>query len=165
MFQGLTRLTQGGTFIEVMMACVVLPVIAIAGASFAAQSHNTLATHRNRSVALAAANSRLEEISGIPYGQLTNLVSGAAPVWIKRNGTGWQVTTASDFDLFMMESSAQELRTSLSLTNWPALGVVRLLRVTTQATYKKPDYVTLTTLTQGETCKLQIELALRSLNC
>lgn len=135
----------GGSFIEVMMASVVLAVIAMVGGSFVAQSHNTLAVHRNRNVALAVANSRLEEIKGTPFGQLTNLVSGTATVWIKRDGSGWQPATAFDSDPFMIESSSQELRTSLSLTNWPALGVARLLRVTTQATYKKPDYVSLTT--------------------
>ena len=142
----LGRLTQGGTFIEVMMACVVLAVIAIAGAGFVAQTQNTLAIHRSRSAALAIANSRFEELRGTSFSQLTNLVSGTAMVWIKRNGSGWQVTTASDHDIFMLDSSQEELRTGLSLTNWSALGLSKMLRVTVQATYKKPDYVTLTTL-------------------
>ena len=139
-------LAEGGTFIEVMMACVVLAIIAIAGASFVAQTQNTLAVHRNRSAALAVANSRLEELRGTALSQLTNLVSGATTVWIKRNGSGWQVTTATDHDSYMLDASQEELRAGLSLTNWPALGLSKMLRVTVQATYKKPDYVTLTTL-------------------
>ncbi|MEI6166328.1 MAG: hypothetical protein WCS52_03965 [bacterium] len=129
-----------------MMACVVLAVIAIAGASFVAQTQNTLAVHRNRSAALAVANSRLEELRGTSFNQLTSKVSGTAVVWIKRDGSGWQVTTAADHDSFMLDSSQEELRTGLSLTNWSALGLSKMLRVTVQATYKKPDHVTLTTL-------------------
>ncbi len=137
---------SGGSFVEVMMACVVLAVIAITGGSFVAQSQGTMAVHRHRCVALAMANSRLEEIRGTVFNQLTNMVSGSVVVWIKRNGTGWQVTTASDHDSYTLDGSLQELRTGLALTNWPALGSSRILRVTVQATYQKPDYVALTTL-------------------
>jgi len=136
----------GGSFLEVMMACVVLAVIAIGGGSFVVQSQETLAVHRSRGVALAMANSRLEEVRGTPFGQLTNMVSGNATTWIKRNGTGWQVTTAADHDNFSVDTSLQELRTGLQVTNWPTLGLSKILWVTVQATYNTPDYVALTTL-------------------
>lgn len=137
---------RGGTFVEVMVACVVLAVVAIVGGSYVAQSAVTLAVHRNRCVALAAANSRLEELRDTPFGQLTNMVSGSGPVWVRRNGAGWQVTTATDYDVFAMGTSMEELRASLVMTNWPALGLSRVLRVTALATYRKPDFVGLTTL-------------------
>lgn len=136
---------HGGSFIEVMVACVVLAVIALAGGSFVAQSQGTLAVHRNRCLALATANSRLEEVRATPFDQLTNLMSGTSTVWIRRNGMGWQVTTATGYDSFNIGTSQEQLGTGLILTNWPALGASRVLRVTTQATYRKPDYVVLNT--------------------
>lgn len=144
--KSLNNRNRGGTFIEVMMACVVLAVIAIAGGGFVAQSLKTLAVHRNRCVALAMANSRLEEVRGTSFAQLTNIVSGNATVWIKRNGTGWQVTTAADSDTYTLNAGQEEIRTALTLTNWPALGLSKVLRVTVQTTYQKPDYVALSTL-------------------
>ncbi len=138
---------RGGTFVEVLMACVVLAIIVVAGASFIAQVQGTLKVQRSRCVALAMVNSRLEEVRNTPFGQLTNLVSGPSMVWIKRNGAGgWQVTTAADHDNFILDAAQEEIRTGLILTNWPVLGLAKVLRVTVQGTYKKPDYVAMTTL-------------------
>lgn len=137
---------HGGTFIEVVMACVVLALVAVVGGSYEARSALTLAVHRSRCVALATANSRLEELRDTPFSQLTNMVAGGAAVWVRRNGAGWRVSTAAEHDDFAIGTSMEELRTSLVLTNWPTLGSSKVLQVTTLATYRKPDYVRLMTL-------------------
>jgi Tfp pilus assembly protein PilV len=63
---------KGGTLIEVMMACVVLAVIALAGGAYVAQTRKTMSGSRAKSIALAIANSQLEKFRATNYASLTN---------------------------------------------------------------------------------------------
>lgn len=81
---------NGGTLIEVMMACVVLAVIAIAGAAYIANSDRSLAINRERFQALALANSRMEEVRATKYLELMGLFpSGQLQVQLVKNGAIW----------------------------------------------------------------------------
>jgi prepilin-type N-terminal cleavage/methylation domain-containing protein len=137
---------RGGTLIEVMMACVVLAVIAMAGGAYVYQSMGTLALHRDRSVAVAMANSRMEELRNTPFSDLTN-ISGfvtSGTNWIKRLGSGWVKTTASEYDSFGLGAYSGQLRAGLQFTN--IVVPFDAMIMTVQATYRTPDYVSLTTI-------------------
>ena len=71
---------HGSTLLEVMIACLIMMVIAVAGGAYVSQSRGLLAAHRNRLIAMDKAKSRLEELRATPYSELTNLVSGASTV-------------------------------------------------------------------------------------
>lgn len=137
---------HGGTLIEVMMACFVLAVIAMAGGAYVYQSMGTLALHRDRSVAVAMANSRMEELRSAAFGDLTNLPGFAmsGTNWVKRAGSSWAITTATDYDSFSMGAVAGQLRAGLQFTN--VVVPSDALIMTVQATYRTPDYVSLTTI-------------------
>ena len=133
------------------MACVVLAILACAGGAYVVQSQQTLAVHRDRSVAMAVAGSRLEEIRATSFTQLTNFLagytSGTNIVWIKRSGTFWQWASSADYDPFTIGSYPEELRTGLQFINLVTnSGHYEGLQVTVQATYRIPDYVSLQTI-------------------
>lgn len=139
---------RGGTLIEVMMACVVLAVIAMAGGAYVYQSMGTLAVHRDRSVAVAMANSRMEELRNTPFSDLTNIsgfvMSGSATNWIKRSGSSWVKTTVTDYNPFSMGSFLGELRAGLRMTNVVVSSDAMIMTV--QATYRPSFDVSLTTI-------------------
>ncbi len=82
----------GSTLIEVMLSCVILAIIAVAGAEYIYRGQSTLVVQKNRRIALEVANSRLEEIRATPYYTLTNFltVGSYTPVTVLRsNNTFW----------------------------------------------------------------------------
>ena len=122
--QQLNNRRTGGTLIEVMMACVVLAVIAMAGGAYVYQSMGTLALHRDRSVAVAMANSRMEELRAQSFSSLTNLMAGSSP--------------------FVTNNPYTKLETcgvALGMNAWSAI------QITVQVTNRAPnDYISLTTI-------------------
>jgi Tfp pilus assembly protein PilE len=138
------RQKAGGTFVEVMMACVVLTVIASAGGAYFAQSSGILSVQRNRTAALAVANGRMEELRGTTYGNLTNLmVSGTN--WFTRSGSSWVVSSSEVSDTFNIGSFPQKLTTVLIATSVSG-GSPDALIMTVEATYRDPESVSLTTI-------------------
>lgn len=65
---------RGGTLVEVMTACVLLAILAIAGVTALYQTGSGLAAQKQRRIALGLANSRLEELRSAPYTSLTALI-------------------------------------------------------------------------------------------
>ena len=119
----------GATLVEVMVVCVVLMVIAVAGGAYVAQSSGTLALHRNRAVAVAMANSRMEEIRAQSYSILTN-------DWMRGNST---FVTNNPY------TKLETCGTALGLSNaWSAI------QITVQVTNRAPDYVSLMTIVSSE---------------
>ena len=62
----------GSTLVEVMFSCLILAIIAIAGAEYLAQATATLDVQRNRMSALATANRYMDEWRGTPWAVVTN---------------------------------------------------------------------------------------------
>lgn len=114
---------RGGTLIEVMMACVVIMAIALAGGAYVSQSAGTLAVHRGRATALAMANSRMEELRSKSYSSLTNMMAGSSP-FIATNTPYTKLETCG---------------AALGLSAWSAI------QITVQVTNRAPDYISLTT--------------------
>lgn len=82
---------SGGTLVEVMMACVVLSAIALAGGAYMVQSSRTLAISRERFQVLAIANSRMEEVRATKYNELSGLFPpGLQQVTIVKDGAIWK---------------------------------------------------------------------------
>jgi hypothetical protein len=71
-----------------MLACLILAIVSLTGAEYIFRGRNTLIVQKNRRLALEAANSRLEEVRGTPYANLTNLLPSASysMVTIRRSG-------------------------------------------------------------------------------
>ncbi len=65
---------SGSSLVEVMVACVILLIIAVAGAEYLSHGQATLAFQKNRRLALEVANSEMEKIEGMSYGAITNLL-------------------------------------------------------------------------------------------
>ncbi len=119
----------GGTLVEVMVAIVVLMVIAVAGGAYVAQSSGTLALHRSRAVAVAMANSRLEELRADGFASLTQQMGIATSMNLVTNNT------------------------TVSLAYWPVpelvaagLGTGRDALTLTVSVGNQPPYVSLTTI-------------------
>lgn len=72
------------------MACLVLAVLAVVGASYVVHSANAMAVGRSRTLALAAANSRMEELCILPYNTLAGMISTSGVAWVMwDSGSGW----------------------------------------------------------------------------
>lgn len=123
--QQLNNSRNGGTLIEVMMACVVLAAIALAGGAYVHQSSQTLAVGRGRAMATAMANSRMEQLRAQSYGSLTQMMAGTSPYTIVTNNSYARLETHG---------------TALGLSAWSAI------KITVQVTNRAPDYVSLTTV-------------------
>ena len=77
--------------VEVMVSCVVLMIIAIAGAEYLMRGQATLAIQKNRRTALVAANSRLEDIRATPYTNLTIFAPDFSSHPVQKSGSSWVI--------------------------------------------------------------------------
>lgn len=82
---------RGSTLVETMLACLILAIVALAGAEYLFRGRTALIIQKNRRLALEAANSRMEEWRATPYGDVTNLLPSAsyATVYACRSGAAW----------------------------------------------------------------------------
>lgn len=118
---GTKRGKQGGTLLEVMMACVVLAVIAVTGGAYVYQSLGTLAFHRDRAVAVAFANSWMEDLKAGGYRSITQKM----------------VTTP----FYVVTNNAVA-----KLEYWPVSTARDAVRITVQVTNRPPDCVSMVTI-------------------
>lgn len=62
----------GGTLVEVMIGCLLLAIIVIAGMEYLVRTQSAIFQHRDRQIAIEKVNSSLETIRGTSYSILTN---------------------------------------------------------------------------------------------
>jgi len=86
---------RGATLIEVLWACVILAVIAIAAGSFVSLSSGLVSVTRNHRIAVEAANSRLEDIRASGFDAVKPSTQTYATNYISRSGSSWQVSTTN----------------------------------------------------------------------
>ena len=86
------RANAGATLVEVIVACVILMVMAIAGATSLYLSRGSINVQRNKRLAVEIANSRLELLRGTNYWSITNLfgVTDYSVHYLSRVGATWQ---------------------------------------------------------------------------
>lgn len=65
---------RGNSMVEILVACVLLAVLAVAGMTALYEAGGALEIHKNHRIALGIANSRLEELRSMPYTLLTGLI-------------------------------------------------------------------------------------------
>jgi len=87
------RSRLGCTLVEVMVACVILMIIAVAGAAYLYQSEATLAYQSQKRTALEAGGARLEEIRATSYTNLQSLLTFDYNVhYLEKAGSTWLVS-------------------------------------------------------------------------
>lgn len=128
---------SGSTLVEVMMATVVLMVIAIAGGAYVVQSHSVMAANRTRCLALARADSRMEEMRATGYGPLAGLIAGGTTNLV-RSGAIWVGGASETFDVgeakgLVLKTSIANCGAALSVPNTEAI------MISVQASYR-PGY-------------------------
>lgn len=77
------------TLVEVLLACAVLAVLAVAAAAFFYQSLAALTTQRLRLLAREAANARLEALRAEPWAHLRPPVLSFRPFYLFPEADGW----------------------------------------------------------------------------
>ncbi len=82
-------LRRGVTLIEVLWACLLLMVLAIAAGSFISLSSGTLAVSRNERVALELCNSRLEELRSAGFDAIKPPSENYNVYYLVRSGDTW----------------------------------------------------------------------------
>lgn len=87
----------GSTLVEVMFSCLILAIIAIAGAAYLAQGRSVVVIQKDRRTALEVANSRLEEVRGKSFDTLKNLTPGSVSSNIYINGLTAPLAMVSTF--------------------------------------------------------------------
>ena len=84
---------EGATLVEVLLAVVLLTVLAVAGVAFLYHSRATISIQRNRQVALAVANGRLEALRASSYTNMSPAVLDYTVRYLSPGGAGdWNIT-------------------------------------------------------------------------
>jgi len=120
---------EGGTLIEVMIACLVLAIIAVSGATNLIFTSATLAGQRNRAVALAVADGRMEEWRSQSYTAITQQMD-VVPKYITANNS---LTKLEYWDV--PELVAAGLGTGHDA-----------IQITVQVTNREPEFVSVTSV-------------------
>lgn len=141
---GCWRGTEGSTLVEVMVSCVVLMVIAIAGAEYLARGKSMLVQQKNKRVAIEVANSRLEDVRGTAYRDLvmsvnTNVFS---PQSVVKSNSTW-VTGSGE--MISVSGASLPISTVFQFTNIDGAAMLRVT-VGVQSRADLADRVTLQTL-------------------
>jgi type II secretory pathway pseudopilin PulG len=85
----------GSTLVEVMVACLILMIVAVAGAAYLYQSQSALAYQSQKRTALEAGNARLENIRATSYTNLQSLLPTDHNLhYLKQTGTTWLVSNS-----------------------------------------------------------------------
>ena len=94
-FQKQRGIRAGTTLVETMIACIILAIMALGGASYLYQSRASLAMQRNKRAALEVGNARLEEIRATSYAMLTSLFATDYNLhYLRKVGGAWQASSA-----------------------------------------------------------------------
>jgi hypothetical protein len=138
---------RGASLIEVVTACLLLAIIAIAGVSALYQTGAGLAIQKNRRIALGLANSRLEEIRSTAYGVLVALIPVNSNVnSVIRNASG-QFAVGSGETVSVGGKQMPLFTTLQYLDADGGLTTYDYLRVTASVQYRtERDVVTLQTM-------------------
>lgn len=88
---------RGATLVEVMLACAVLAILAVAGAEYLYRGQATVTAQKHRRLAMEVANSRMETIRGTPYGSLKEITPGSYATNVSIGGIVLPVTNSLAF--------------------------------------------------------------------
>jgi Tfp pilus assembly protein PilV len=119
----------GSTLVEVMLACLILAIIAVAAAEYIYRGQATQLVQKNRRLALMVANSRLEEIRAAPYSSITGLLSigSYSPVTVLRSNNTFVARSGEKVNingvLLPMTNTIQYIDTENDNNTWDAVRV------------------------------------------
>lgn len=92
----MNRGEAGSTLVEVMVGCLILMVIVVAGMEYLSQTQTVVIRQKNRQLAIAATQSRLEEVRATSYAGLTNGLSlNYSTNWMGRIAGAWVKNTTN----------------------------------------------------------------------
>jgi prepilin-type N-terminal cleavage/methylation domain-containing protein len=86
---------RGTTLVEVMVACVILAVLALASAASLQYARSMSVQQRDRRTALELANSRLEDLRAAAYSNVWPSAQNYNLYYVRRSGTNWVVSSSS----------------------------------------------------------------------
>ena len=83
------RPASGFTFVEVMIAMIILALLAIGGGAFLSYSRTHVDIQRNKRAALEEANKRLEELRASGYDATKPTNNNYVVVYLQKSGNAW----------------------------------------------------------------------------
>ncbi|MFH1479353.1 MAG: type II secretion system protein [Candidatus Omnitrophota bacterium] len=84
-------LKKGYTIIEVMFALVIIAILVVGSGSFLYYGSSRVAVERNKSLALATANSCLEEFKGSGFDSIKPANDDYSTYFLRRRSSSWEV--------------------------------------------------------------------------
>ena len=140
----------GTTLVEVMVACVILMIVALAGAGYVYQSQSALGVQSNKRIALEAGNARMEDIRGTAYTVLQGLVPADYGLhYLKKVGVAWQVSSTDPGETVSINGLFMPITTTLQYMDIDGgINTYDCFAVTVSTAYRKgfSDRVTLQTI-------------------
>lgn len=136
---------QGGTLIEILLACLILTILAIAGATAIYQTGSGLSAQKSRRIALGIANSRLEEVRSTPFSVLTALIAQNYNTnYIQKSGNAFVLGSTETVSI---NGKVMPIKTTIQYVDADGGSTTYdYLRVTTWVQYRSAtDVVTLQT--------------------
>ena len=103
----------GSTLVEVMLACVVLTLVVLAGSSFLCQSRASTSIQRNRRAAIEAATRRLEDLRATAYDRVKPAAEDYAIHYLRASGTNWVQSAADPHETNVVNGVAMAMTTTV----------------------------------------------------
>lgn len=103
----------GTSLVEVMVGCLILGVLALASAASLQYARSTSVQQRDRRTALELANSRLEELRAAAYNDVKPSANNFNPFYLRRQGTGWAVSSGNTNETVQVNGRARSLITTV----------------------------------------------------
>lgn len=137
---GRLRSRRGTTLIEILWACLILAVIAVAAGSFVSLSGGLVSVTRNHRIALEAANSRLEDIRASGFDAVKPSTQTYATNYISRSGSSWQVTSSNPNEVLWIQGHNYPINTTVQYIDIDGGSAsYDVLRITVSVLYRKNE--------------------------
>jgi type II secretory pathway pseudopilin PulG len=104
---------SGATLVEVIMACLILGILAIAATESIRYSKSMTITQRNRRTATDIANGRLEDVRSVSY---TNVASGTVNGtvrYLRRNASSWSILNSDPGETVVVNGRTRPIVTTV----------------------------------------------------
>ena len=109
----LSAARAGGTLVEVMVSCLILAVIAVATAACLYYAREQTSVQRNRRTAMELANSRLEEIRGAPYSDVSPSSHNYDTNFLDRMSGSWRLSNADQGETVTIGGRTRPITTTV----------------------------------------------------
>lgn len=103
----------GSTLVEVMLACLLLTILVLAGGAYLYHSRATINIQRNKRAALESANRRMEALIASGYDEIKPSTQNYTRHYLSATGGVWRLTSNDPREVTPINGRNYSLRTTV----------------------------------------------------